>query len=151
LAAELEVKKHVIFYNRFVELEELQEFLGAADIYITPYIHAAQITSGILAYAFGCGKAVMSTPYWHAQELLADGRGILVPFGDKCADLGMVESRHKISSDLSRLLFRYGIGAILFTSLKNALGEGPLPQGILESIGESYLRGGCRKRSLQFG
>ena len=85
LAAELEVKKHVIFYNRFVELEELQEFLGAADIYITPYIHAAQITSGTLAYAFGCGKAVMSTPYWHAQELLADGRGILVPFGDNKA------------------------------------------------------------------
>ncbi len=85
MAAELEVKRHVIFYNRFVELEELQEFLGATDIYITPYIHAAQITSGTLAYAFGCGKAVMSTPYWHAQELLADGRGILVPFGDNQA------------------------------------------------------------------
>jgi glycosyltransferase involved in cell wall biosynthesis len=88
LAAELEVKKHVISYNRFVELEELQEFLGAADIYITPYIHAAQITSGTLAYAFGCGKAVMSTPYWHAQELLAEGRGILVPFGDNKAIAG---------------------------------------------------------------
>jgi Glycosyl transferases group 1 len=85
LASELDVKKHVLFYNRFVEPEELQEFVGAADIYIAPHIHATQITSGTLAYAFGCGKAVMATPYWHAQELLADGRGVLVPFGDSGA------------------------------------------------------------------
>ena len=82
LAAELNVKKHVIFYNRFVDQEELKEFLGAADIYITPYLNREQITSGTLSYAFGCGKAVISTPYWHAEELLADGRGILVPFRD---------------------------------------------------------------------
>jgi glycosyltransferase involved in cell wall biosynthesis len=82
LAADLGIKKHVIFYNRFVELEELKEFLGAADIYITPYLNPAQITSGTLAYAFGCGKAVISTPYWHAEELLAEGRGVLVPFRD---------------------------------------------------------------------
>ena len=82
LAADLGVKKHVAFYNRFVELEELKEFLGAADIYITPYLDPAQITSGTLSYAFGCGKAVISTPYWHAGELLADGRGVLVPFRD---------------------------------------------------------------------
>lgn len=85
LAAELGLKKHVVFYNRFVEIEELKEFLGAADIYISPYVNPAQITSGTLAYAFGCGKAVVSTPYWHAEELLADGRGVLVPFRDSAA------------------------------------------------------------------
>ncbi len=63
-------------------LEELKEFIGAADIYITPYLNEAQITSGTLAYTFGAGKAIISTPYWHAQELLAEERGILVPFRD---------------------------------------------------------------------
>jgi len=82
LAEELGVKEHVIFYDRFVSLDDLKEFIGAADIYLTPYLNEAQITSGTLAYVFGAGKAVVSTPYWHAQELLADGRGILVPFRD---------------------------------------------------------------------
>ena len=82
LAKKNQVQKHVIFYNRFVELEELKEFIGAADLYITPYLNEAQITSGTLSYAFGAGKAVVSTPYWHAAELLADSRGVLVPFGD---------------------------------------------------------------------
>ena len=85
LAQQLDIKKHVIFYNRFVELRELTEFIGAADIYITPYLNPAQAVSGTLAYSFGCGKAVISTPYWHAEELLADDRGILVPFGDSDA------------------------------------------------------------------
>ncbi|RME70132.1 MAG: glycosyltransferase [Verrucomicrobia bacterium] len=85
LAADLGVDKHVAFYNRFVELSELTEFIGAADVYITPYLNPAQITSGTLSYAFGCGKAVVSTPYWHAEELLADGRGVLVPFRDSDA------------------------------------------------------------------
>jgi glycosyltransferase involved in cell wall biosynthesis len=74
------VKEHVIFYNRFVSQDDLKEFIGATDIYITPYLNEAQITSGTLAYVFGAGKAVVSTPYWHAEELLAEGRGILVPF-----------------------------------------------------------------------
>ena len=82
LAAKLGMQQHVTFYNRFVELEELKQFIGAADIYVTPYLNKAQITSGTLCYAFGCGKAVISTPYWHAEELLADGRGVLVPFQD---------------------------------------------------------------------
>jgi glycosyltransferase involved in cell wall biosynthesis len=82
LARDLGIKQHVIFYNRFVELNELTEFIRAADIYVTPYLNPAQITSGTLAYSFGCGKAIVSTPYWHAEELLADGRGLIVPFAD---------------------------------------------------------------------
>jgi glycosyltransferase involved in cell wall biosynthesis len=85
LAKKNKVEKSVIFYNRFVELEELKEFIGAADLYITPYLNEAQITSGTLAYTFGAGKAVVSTPYWHAAELLADDRGVLVPFADSGA------------------------------------------------------------------
>jgi glycosyltransferase involved in cell wall biosynthesis len=82
LAHRNKVDKNVIFYNQFVELENLKEFIGAADLYITPYLNEAQITSGTLAYTFGAGKAVVSTPYWHAAELLAEDRGVLVPFGD---------------------------------------------------------------------
>jgi glycosyltransferase involved in cell wall biosynthesis len=80
LAIERGVQKQVIFYDRFVSLEELKEFIGAADIYITPYLNEAQVTSGTLSYTFGAGKAIISTPYWHAQELLAGERGVLVPF-----------------------------------------------------------------------
>jgi glycosyltransferase involved in cell wall biosynthesis len=82
LAKRNKIQKNVIFYNRFVEIDELKEFIGATDLYVTPYLNEEQITSGALAYAFGAGKAVVSTPYWHAAELLADGRGMLVPFGD---------------------------------------------------------------------
>src|SRR5579863_7009539 len=82
LAKKNKIEKNVIFYNQFVDLEILKEFIGAADLYITPYLNEAQITSGTLAYTFGSGKAVISTPYWHAAELLAEDRGVLVPFGD---------------------------------------------------------------------
>jgi len=77
---ELGLTEHIMFVNRFVELKELCEYLGATDIYLTPYLNEAQITSGTLAYAMGTGKATISTPYWHATEMLADGRGCLVPF-----------------------------------------------------------------------
>jgi glycosyltransferase involved in cell wall biosynthesis len=82
LAQELGVGGNVIFYNRFVSLEKLIQFISAADIYITPYLNPAQITSGTLAYTLGAGKAVISTPYWYAEEMLADERGMLVPFSD---------------------------------------------------------------------
>ncbi|PYY06417.1 MAG: glycosyl transferase family 1 [Acidobacteria bacterium] len=82
LAKKNKLEKNVIFYNRFVELENLKEFIGATDFYITPYLNEAQITSGTLAYTFGAGKVVVSTPYWHAAELLAEDHGVLVPFGD---------------------------------------------------------------------
>jgi glycosyltransferase involved in cell wall biosynthesis len=80
LAKQVGVESQVIFHNRFVSPEEMVEFIGAADIYITPYRHEAQVVSGTLAYALGAGKAIISTPYWHAIELLDDRRGALVPF-----------------------------------------------------------------------
>lgn len=86
LAAELEVCDHVHFLNRFVSQSELEVLLRNCDIYVTPYLKLQQITSGTLSYAVGTGKAVISTPYWHAEELLADGRGILVP----CRDPGAI-------------------------------------------------------------
>ncbi|MDQ1267105.1 MAG: hypothetical protein QG635_2258 [Bacteroidota bacterium] len=82
LAQEKGVESNVIFYNRFVSIEELIEFIGATDIYITPYLNEAQITSGTLAYTLGAGKAIISTPYWYAEEMLAEERGVLVPFRD---------------------------------------------------------------------
>lgn len=84
-AVTLGVESHVVFHDRYVDLPELLCFLGAADVYLTPYLNEDQITSGTLAYAFGCGTPVVSTPYWHAQELLADGHGVLVPFADSMA------------------------------------------------------------------
>jgi len=80
LAKEVGVESNVIFHDHFVSPEEMAEFIGAADIYITPYRHEAQVVSGTLAYALGAGKAIISTPYWHAIELLDDRRGALVPF-----------------------------------------------------------------------
>lgn len=81
-AQRLGVDANIIFHNRFVSQGELAEFLAAADIYVTPYLKAEQVTSGTLAYAVGAGKAVISTPYSHAQEMLGDGRGIIVPWRD---------------------------------------------------------------------
>jgi len=80
--ARLGLEQHVFFHNRFVSLAELCQFIGACDIYITPYLSREQIVSGTLAYALGMGKAVISTPYWYAEEMLQEGRGKLVDFGD---------------------------------------------------------------------
>src|ERR1700756_2178117 len=110
LAKKNRVEKNVIFYNQFVDLDNLKEFIGAADLYITPYLNEAQITSGTLAYTFGAGKAVVSTPYWHAQELLAEDRGVLVPFADAAAIarevIGLLSDdtrRHAIRKNAYRL------------------------------------------------
>jgi glycosyltransferase involved in cell wall biosynthesis len=85
LTVELGVQNNVAFIDRYVEQEELLDYLQAADIYVTPYVNPAQITSGTLSYAIGMGKPVISTPYIHATEILADDRGIVVPFGDSGA------------------------------------------------------------------
>jgi len=111
LVADLKLEDHVVFYNRFVELPELLGFIEASDIYISPYLNEAQITSGTLAYALGAGKAVISTPYWYAEELLDEDRGILVPFrnSEKIAQeildlLGNGSKRHA----LRRNAYQYG-------------------------------------------
>lgn len=85
LVREVGMESNIRFETRFVELDELCRFLGAADVYVTPYVNEDQITSGTLSYALGCGVATVSTPYWHARELLAEGRGRLVPFLDPAA------------------------------------------------------------------
>ena len=82
---ELGVEDHVVFLGQFVDQATLLEFISMCDVYVTPYLDEAQMTSGTLAYSYGLGKPVVSTPYWHARELLADGRGVLVPFGDAAA------------------------------------------------------------------
>ncbi len=82
---QLGLEENVLFYEQFVDLKDLKEFIGAANIYITPYLDPEQVVSGTLAYTVGAGKAVISTPYRYAKELLDEDRGILVPFRDSKA------------------------------------------------------------------
>ncbi len=111
LAKRLGVLESVHFHNRFVPIEELTQFLSAADIYITPYLKPEQITSGTLAYAVGSGKAVISTPYYYAEELLANERGILVPWRNPQAIahevLGLLGEPKKCSA-LQKRALEYG-------------------------------------------
>jgi glycosyltransferase involved in cell wall biosynthesis len=104
LVHKLGIGEHVIFQNRFVEIKELCEFLGIADIYVTPYQDEAQITSGTLAYAMGTGKAVISTPYWYATEMLAEERGRIVPFNDPDAMAGQITAL--LNNDVERHAMR---------------------------------------------
>ena len=101
---ELGVEDHVIFLDRFVDQATLLRFISMCDVYATPYLNEAQMTSGTLAYSFGLGKAIVSTPYWHARELLGEGRGVLVPFGDAAA-LGR-ETATLLSDEPRRLAMR---------------------------------------------
>ena len=113
MVKELGIQSNVVFHNRFVTDEELHDFLCAADIYVTSYLSREQLTSGTLAFAVGAGKAVVSSPYWAAQELLADGRGKLTPFGDSKA---LAEAVTQIINDSSlfhsmrRKAYNYGRG-----------------------------------------
>jgi glycosyltransferase involved in cell wall biosynthesis len=97
LARKLGVEQNVVFHNRFFTPQEMASLVSAADIYITPYSHEAQAVSGTLAFAMGAGKAIISTPYWHATELLDDERGRLVPFEDPgaiaAAAIDLLENR----------------------------------------------------------
>lgn len=112
LAASLKVSQHLSFINKFVAEDELINYLTAAEVYVTPYLNEAQITSGTLSYAVGAGAAVVSTPYWHATELLADGRGRLFDF--KNAD-ALAETVNELLDDktvlneLKENAYEYGL------------------------------------------
>jgi glycosyltransferase involved in cell wall biosynthesis len=105
------LQKHVVFLNNFVAEDTLFEYLTACDIYVTPYLNVAQITSGTLSYAVGAGAAVLSTPYWHAEELLADQRGRLFDFRnpDQLADIlnEILDDPQKIQ-ELRKKAYDYG-------------------------------------------
>ncbi len=109
--AEIGLQDTVTFVDRFVELDELTNWLAAADVYVTPYRNPAQITSGTLSYAVGMGKAVVSTPYVHASEILADGRGMLVPFSSPTAlasALSTLLTDTDLRDEVSRRAYRHG-------------------------------------------
>ena len=138
LAAELGVSANLAFEDRYVPMDDLKRFMAAADIYLTPYPNEAQITSGTLAQAVGAGKAVVSTPYWHAQELLADGGGILVPVRDSAsiasAVSGLFDDPEKMNA-MRREAFRKGramawprVGELYVAAFGKAIAE-PAVQG----------------------
>jgi glycosyltransferase involved in cell wall biosynthesis len=111
MVKDLNLQEHVIFHNRFVDDKELHNFLCAADIYVTPYLSEKQLTSGTLSFAVGTGKAVVSTPYWAATELLADGRGKLVPFGNSrqmAREISEILKNDSLYYSLRRRAYEYG-------------------------------------------
>ena len=149
-ARELGVDDHVVFFNQFVEQATLLDYISMCDVYVTPYLNEAQMTSGTLAYSFGLGKAVISTPYWHAKELLSDGRGILVPFGDSKA-IG-AEIAGLLADDVRRHAMRRGAYAASrsmtwartaesYVAAFESARERAAPQG---RLGPSRLRLGVR-------
>jgi glycosyltransferase involved in cell wall biosynthesis len=131
LAKKLNVEKNLIFINKFVSEEELYDYLTAADMYITPYLNEAQITSGTLSYAVGAGAAVISTPYWHAQELLDENRGKLFDFKDSDALSDIVNDLFKNKEQLQELkenAYNYGLhlrwpntGSVFINTLQEAI------------------------------
>ncbi len=111
LVKNLHLEEHVIFLNKFIDEQDLFKYLCASDIYITPYLNEAQITSGTLSYAIGVGSAVISTPYWHASELLAEGRGRLFDFNDSNglnSTLTELLDKPNVLNELKRKAYDYG-------------------------------------------
>jgi glycosyltransferase involved in cell wall biosynthesis len=111
MVEQLELRNHVRFVNSYLTQEMLLRYLAATDIYITPYPNPGQISSGTLTYAVACGCAVVSTPYLYAQELLADGRGVLVPFRNPQAiaqALNRLLGEEAYREGLRRKAYQYG-------------------------------------------
>jgi glycosyltransferase involved in cell wall biosynthesis len=130
-AEKLGVREHLVFRAQFVAADELRQYLQAADIFVSPYLNEAQVTSGALSYAMGAGAAVVSTPYWHAQELLSGDRGCLFPFKDHVALSRTLLELLRSPAELQRVrdaAFAYAhtmawprIGDIYFEAIENAL------------------------------
>ena len=111
IVTSLGLENNVIFYDRFVSKSELNDLLAATDIYVTPYLNKEQLTSGTLAFAVGSGKAVVATPYWAAEELLADGRGVLVPFNDSkkmAEEINHLLSDEQLLKNIMQRAYDYG-------------------------------------------
>ena len=139
MVASLGLQENVVFHNRFVSDAELAEFLGAADVYVTPYPNKEQLTSGTLAFAVGAGKAVVSTPYWAALELLGEGRGRLVRFNDPehlSRTIIEVLSNERLLNSLRKAAYDYGrsrtwgkVGQAYWDMFLAAPVAAPLPHG----------------------
>jgi glycosyltransferase involved in cell wall biosynthesis len=137
MVRDLGLQKNVLFHNHFVNDKELWQFLGAADVYVTPYLHEEQLTSGTLAFAVGAGKAVVSTPYWAAEELLAEGRGILVGFSDSehlARSIVKLLSNKPLLSRMKRVAYEYGrsmtwpkIGRAYWELFSSQVSSEPIP------------------------
>jgi len=107
----LKIDKHVLFENSFVDLDTLTQYIRSADVYVTPYVSEDQIVSGTLAYAVGIGAVTVSTPYWYAKEILAEGRGQLVPFADSKAmgrEINTLLSHEDIALDMRKKGYQHG-------------------------------------------
>jgi len=114
---QLKIHEYVRFNNRFLTLNELVRYLCATDVYITPYLNKDQIVSGTLAYALGCGKAIVSTPYLYAEEVLAEGRGVLVDFASPdsiAAAVNRILDDKDLKESLEAAAYRYGRRAAWF-------------------------------------
>ena len=139
-ARELGIEDHVVFLDQFVDQATLLDFISMCDVYVTPYLNESQMTSGTLAYSFGLGKAVVSTPYWHARELLADGRGILVPFGDAAAIgseiAGFADRRCAAASDARARICKQPIDDM-------GANRGALPDCFRERPEGAWAQGDC--------
>ncbi|MCX2430403.1 MULTISPECIES: glycosyltransferase [unclassified Pedobacter] len=144
LAKDLGVENNIAFVNKFVSENELHQYLTACYLYITPYLNEAQITSGTLSYAVGAGAAVVSTPYWHAEELLADNRGKLFDFKNDKALANIVnellsdEAKHQ---ELKSNAYQYGlklrwpaIGNVYLSTLQQAIADGEKPERVTPPI-----------------
>jgi len=115
LAHHLNLDDHVLFHNQFVDLQTLIKYMTSADLYVSPYLNEEQIVSGTLAYAAGVGTAVVSTPYWHARELLAEGRGCLVPFNDPvvlAAKINHLLEHEEERNEIRKKSYQFGRAAV---------------------------------------